>query len=52
MDRQSVFDRIGLKNMNGGREKRKKPFLYGKTIQKKNNTDGKVSFERTYLITY
>ena len=23
MDRQSVFDRIGLKNMNGGREKRK-----------------------------
>ena len=24
MDRQSVFARIGLKNMNGGREKRKK----------------------------
>lgn len=23
MDWQSVFDRIGLKNMNGGREKRK-----------------------------
>ena len=32
MDRQSVFARIGLRNMNGGRKKKKKPFLYGKTI--------------------